>query len=260
MSSPTTGTVARAMHLLRALAEHESGATVAQLAGELALPRPTVHRLLNLLVDQDVASMRSDGRYEAGPELTRIAALVTKRRSLADLALPMMRTAVEACGETCWLGIYLPSQLAMTFVADVPSSHSLGYRMPADAVIPVLWGSSGQAILAHRPSDELDEILRLAAPSPATGTPVPSRAVLDEKLAPVRERGYAYTEGEKIPDARGIAAPIIGANGLAVASMVLTIPRIRFDAAGLPELGALIAEQGRRASELLGYEPALRSA
>jgi DNA-binding IclR family transcriptional regulator len=254
MTEQTTGTVARAMLLLRALAEADDDVSVAALATGLGLPRPTVHRLVNLLCQQGIAEPRPDGRYGIGPELARVAALVTKRRSLTELALPMLRAAVAQCGETCVLGVYLPAHAAMTFAAEVPSMHPLGYRIPIDTMIPVVWGASGLAILAHRPDAELDSVLARAEPSPTLGLPVPTRDELEARLAEVRKRGFAYSQGEKIPDSRGIAAPVRGASGLSVACLVLTIPRVRYRAAKLAQLGRLVIDQADRVSSLLGYE------
>jgi DNA-binding IclR family transcriptional regulator len=255
MEPPSTGTVARAVAVLRALAETDGDATVAGLAARLGLPRPTVHRLLGLLREQGMVDAHESTRtYAVGQEFFRIAALVTKRQQLGALARPEMERIVDACGETCLLGVYLPAHRQMMFAEEAPSVHPLGYRVDMLTPISLVWGASGRAILAFRPEGDIDEILRVEGPSPVTGARLPSAATTHDELAQVRAQGYAYTQGQKIPGSRGVAAPILAADGWAVGSLCLTIPEMRFDDGSAPRLGELLMEHASIVSGLLGYE------
>ncbi len=253
---PQSGTVARAIRVLRTVAESTGDVSVSMLADDIELPRATVHRLLNLLCAQGMVEARADNRYGVGQELVRIAALVRGGQRLETLAAPMMQQVVDSCGETCLLGVYLPAQRAMTFVDEATSSDPLGYRVEFNAVMPILWGASSRAILAFRPKAEIDQVLQEARPSPATGSAPPSRGLLEIELGEIRSSGYAYSEGHRIRDARGIAAPIRDWTGHAVASLTITIPRIRFDPDTRQHLGALVAEQAGEVSRLLGFKSA----
>jgi DNA-binding IclR family transcriptional regulator len=44
----------------------------------------------------------------------------------------------------------------------------------------------------------------------------------------VREAGFAFSEGEKLPDSVGIAVPLETAPGELAGSIALTIPKVRF--------------------------------
>lgn len=251
----STGTVARAVSVLRALAETEGDVTVAGLADRLGLPRPTVHRLLNLLKEEGLVDAHEATRtYAIGQELFRISALVTKRQRLGQLARPAMERIVDSCGETCLLGVFLPAQRQMMFSEEVASAHPLSYRVELLTPIPLVWGASGRSILAFRPGAEIDEILRVAGPSPVTGARLPTPATVHEELAQIRSQGYAYTQGQKIAGSRGVAAPILAADGWAVGSLCLTIPEMRFIDGSAPRLGELLMQHASKVSGLLGYE------
>jgi len=253
----TTGTVARVALLLRCLAEGDGPQTVAALAERMDLPRSTVHRLLNLLRAEDfVAAGDGTRRYAPGPELYRVAALVTAQRDVPALAGPIMRRVVEACNETCLLGLLLPAQGRMMFAAEVPSGHPLGYRIDLLVPLSLAWGASGRAILAFLDPERIEAVLAAEGPSPVTGASLPPREELLADLARVRDEGYAYTRGQKIPDSRGIAAPVFSADGRVTASLCLTIPELRFDTAQQPALAALVRDGARELSELLGARPA----
>jgi len=251
-SVASSGTVLRVVALLRAVAFAEQGATVAQLAAEVGLPRPTVHRLLGLLAEDGIVTLDAKSRlYQPGPEFLRLSARVANRFPLVDLAMPIMRDVVAETGEACLLGIYLPGSEQMMFGAQVASTHPLGYRIELMVPVPVAWGASGKAILALLPEATIGEILRQTGPSPVTGRElsIPETA---RELDEIRARGFAYSKGEKIPGSRGIAGPVRGADGWARASLCLTIPELRFDDSTVNRLGALIVRRSNELSALLG--------
>jgi DNA-binding IclR family transcriptional regulator len=253
-AASASGTVARAVQLLRALAEAERDVTVAGLAERLDLPRPTVHRLLGLLREEGMVETRPGHSYGPGPEFVRVAALVSKHYDLGRLARPFMQRVAQETAEACMLCVYLPAKRRMIIADDVASTHPLGYRLTRNEPMSVLWGASGRAILAFLPEPEIAAVVASDGPSPVTGAPVPDPAELQAILEEIRAAGYAYTQGQKIPDSRGIAAPIRGAAGTAVGSLALTIPELRYRPEAREELGATVRAHATELSRLLGFE------
>ena len=89
------------------------------------------------------------------------------------------------------------------------------------------WGSTGLAILAFLPDDEQAAAFAHARPSPVNGRHL-TRAAFAGRLATVRRNGFAFTEGEKLPDSVGIAVPLEAMPGNIVGSLAITIPNVRF--------------------------------
>lgn len=248
------GTVSRAVLVLRTLAEAEGDVTIAALADQIGLPRPTVHRLLNLLREEGMVEAKADGRgYGIGQEFFRVAALVGRKQDIVALARPTMEQVAYETGETCFLAIYLPAQRRMMIADDVRSMHALGYRLERHVPMSLAWGASGRSILAFLDTDEIERVLDDEGPSPATGAPLPPHAGLLRDLEAIRAAGYAYSTGQKIPGSRGIAAPVLGPAGRPVASICLTIPEFRFDETALDQLAATVIERAAEISRLMGY-------
>lgn len=248
------GTVSRAIAVLRVLAESDGPVTVSETAERLGLPASTTHRLLRLLVDEDVATHLPDSRqYDAGAELVRIARLIAARSDVARVALPFMEEVVESCGESCLLGLYRPHEHDMMFVAQVESPHSLRFHIPLNVPLPLIWGCSGRAILAYLSEEEIDRVFEIAEPAPVGGTPPPDPAEFKAKVLPaIRHRGYDFTRGEKIPDSIGIAAPVFSAERGVIGSLSVSIPKTRFKTNSQGELGALLSGTARGLSAALG--------
>ncbi|TNC27812.1 IclR family transcriptional regulator [Amycolatopsis alkalitolerans] len=253
-SEPPTGTVARAVAVLRAVIEAGEDVSVAELTETLGLPRPTVHRLLDLLAKEDMVEPdHGTRRWRPTVECQRLGAVLAARRDLVRLARPVLAEVVERSQEACLLGVYLPRRREMIYASEHTSPNPLSYRIELNSPVPVNWGASGRAILAFLPEEEIEAILAERAPNPVTGEKAPSANVLRRELDFIRQAGFAFSRGQKIPGSRGIAAPILGADGIAVGSLTLTIPEMRFREEAKEQLAEMVIRGAGELSVMLGY-------
>ncbi|MCI2416875.1 IclR family transcriptional regulator [Saccharopolyspora sp. K220] len=252
-----TGTVARVVAVLRAVVEAGEDISVAELAETVGLPRPTVHRLLDLLAKEDM--LEADPvtrRWRPTVEYQRLGALLTSRRDLVKLARPIMAEVVQRSQEACLLGVYLPRRRQMIYAAEHTSPNPLSYRIELNSPASVVWGASGRAILAFLPEEEIDTVLADRPPAPGTGERPPSASALRRELELIRQQGWAFSRGQKIPGSRGISAPILDADGTAVGSLTLTIPKVRFQEEAKETLAEMVMSGAEKVSSLLGYRAA----
>ncbi|WP_091505848.1 IclR family transcriptional regulator [Amycolatopsis sacchari] len=253
-SEPPTGTVARVVAVFRAVVEAGEDVSVAELTETLGLPRPTVHRLLDLLAKEDMVEPDPvTRRWGPTAECQRLGALLAARQDLVKLARPVLAEVVERSQEACLLGVYLPRRRQMIYAAEHSSPNPLSYRIELNTPVPVNWGASGRAILAFLPEDEIEAIIAERVPAPGSGEKAPSPAVLRRELECIRQQGYAFSRGQKIPGSRGIGAPILGADGTAVGSLTLTIPEMRFREEAKEQLAEMVMQGAAKLSATLGY-------
>ncbi|WP_208875394.1 IclR family transcriptional regulator [Streptomyces armeniacus] len=253
-SEPPKGTVARVMAVFRAVVEAGEDVGVAAVTEAVGLPRPTVHRLLDLLAKEDMVEyVPETRRWRPTAECQRLGALLAARRDLVRLARPVLAEVVRRSQEACLLGVYLPNRREMIYAAEHSSPNPLSYRIELNAPVPVNWGASGRSILAFLTDEEIDAVLAERAPAPGTGEKPPAAQVLRRELELVREQGYAFSRGQKIPGSRGIAAPILGADGIAVGSLTLTIPEMRFREDAKEQLAEMVMSGARELSSTLGH-------
>ena len=196
----------------------------------------TVHRALTMLASEGLVGREDETmRYSLGLTFLRLALRVNSRTTVVTVALPVMRRLVERLDETVVLGVYDRMHEQMFFAASVESTQQLRYVVPLNEEIPVYLGASGYAILAHLPDADRRRIIE--------------RAKLDAKQVEascrrIREQGYARSQGQRIPGAVGIAAPIFDARMEAdrpvIGDLVVTIPEQRFDEANEAEVAAAV--------------------
>jgi DNA-binding IclR family transcriptional regulator len=234
------------------LGEH-GRTTIKDASAALSLAPSTVHRLLDLLGKENIVEHNQvDRDYRIGPEFFRLAAMVFARYDVRTLAMPVLQDVVDACDETCVLGLYLPTVGKMTFAAKVDSSRLLRYQIPLNTQMSVLWGASGRSILAFLPEAHIDRIRTAESAAPASGEQVPSRPKLEKDLAEIRKAGVALSRGQKIPGAVGIGAPVLGTNGTVIGSLTATVPATDLTTSKEKEIRLLIRSKAAELSMRLG--------
>lgn len=252
MTQDALGPVARALHLLQALAEADEPQSATELATAVGLPTSTAHRLLQMLRDHAMVELDPVGRrYRPGLEYYRLGALVVAKQPVVETARPFMTALVENANESCLLGLYLPQSHKMMFAEQIESTHALRFAIPMQVPVELIWGCSGRVIVAHLGEQEVAAALEHAGRSPVLGTPPPKRKQLERTLAAIRERGWDFTRGEKISDSVGLAAPVFTARGV-IGSLSLTIPAVRFAEEQQETLAALLVRQAAQLSTALG--------
>jgi len=241
-----TGTVARAVAVLRAVAESGDGTQIKRLSSGLQLPASTVHRLLDLLIREGMVERDEEApTYRAGREFLRLSSIVASRHPLQAIAVPLLEQAVASMNETAYLCLYLPREHRLVFTAHVESTHPLGYRVRSHQPQTLLTGASGRSILAFLPPAERDAVL--------TREGLPCATDLAQDLAAIRARGYALSLGQRIAGAVGVFAPVFGAGGGVTGSLGFTIPEQRFDPAREAEFAREACRLAAELSAGLGY-------
>ncbi len=250
-----TGTVNRAVAILREMAEAEGDVQIKTLAERLLLPPSTVHRLLELLAHEGMIERDETARaYRVGREFYRLSSLVFNKHPIQSVAMPILKEVLRENNETAYLGLYLPQGGKMMFAADCESSHPLGYRVKKNEPLSLLTGASGRSILAYLPQDAVERVLAAEKDDPAVRRAAPSRKALHEALAQIRGQGFAVTFGQRIPGAVGIFAGVFDMHGKVVGSIGYTIPEQRYHKNLLPQLSAAVRRAAHALSRALGYK------
>lgn len=193
--------VRRAFTVLEALNRRRS-TTLSVLAAETHLPRPTLVRLLQTLIELGYASRvsRQDG-YRLTDHVLALAGGVRFIDHLVDAAIPHMSRFTSEHGWPLYLATL--SSGAMTIrhstAPESPMSfEGAGYNRQS----PMLIGALGRAWLAFCSEEERRTILR--------GIGARQGPALTAALAQIRDDGFAFTRPPRPTRIHGIAVPILG--------------------------------------------------
>jgi IclR family acetate operon transcriptional repressor len=190
---------------LEALASAGGELGLSQLAEQLDLTVPTLHRLLRTLVDGGYARQLASRRYALGPRLIALGEGAT--RLTGRWGQPILAELAQALGETANMAIL--DRDMITYVAQVQSPHT-AMRVFTEVGRSVHLHSTGvgKAVLAGLPEQDIRAILRrvgLPGQTPRTITEVDA---LLRELARVQAAGYAVDDGEQELGVRCFAVPV----------------------------------------------------
>lgn len=221
---------------------------VRELAGQMGVSPSTVHRLVTDLERLGLLGRTADGAYRLGLEFLRISWVTAARYPIQEVSIETLEGLTATTGETSFFCTFSEPRRAMKFSISIESPHPLRYSLPMNEWLPLHAGASGLAILAFAPSSIQQEVARSDLRKMTDRTLV-DVAPLMNRLAKIREDGYAITHGERIEGAIAIAAPVFGVAGV-IGSVGISLPESRFNAATSSELTAVARDAAR---SLSGY-------
>ena len=142
--------IARAAAVLRSLKKHPEGLSLGQIAVHVGLPRSTVQRIVNALLEERLLiSNISGGGVRLGPELGALAA--GARFNTSEQCKPLLAELTKATGETSDLSVLRGNQ--MIFIDQVPGTHRLRTISSVGEVFPLTTTANGRACLAKLPRE-----------------------------------------------------------------------------------------------------------
>lgn len=184
-------------------------ATPVEICQKLDLPRPTVHRILDTLIDRGwVYQSRSTSAFRLTGEVRRLDLVAAGDKSIEALARPILTQLTE---EIAW-----PSDLALRdrdAMVICDSTHRIS-ALSFDAGIighrrPMLESALGQAYLSHCPDAERRDILEsLEASSDPTAARASDEAFVARIVAAGRHDGVSICGDPVHKSSVAIAAPV----------------------------------------------------
>jgi DNA-binding IclR family transcriptional regulator len=246
------GTVERTLRLLSFIASVEGEISVKAVGEELKLPQSTAHRLVQQLVALGFLQRAGDSRrYDFGPAMYRLGALISSRVDIVRIAMPALERIVAKTNEGCALGLLREHDHTVLFAAHVESPLPLRYRISLHEPVSILWGASGRAMLAFLPPELAEQLGRSAARSPTGKAPLSMRE-LKKEMETIRANGFAVNRrGEKIAGASGVSAPVFGLGGRVLGCLSLTIPQVRYPEGKEAALGKLLMAESESITRAL---------
>jgi IclR family acetate operon transcriptional repressor len=215
---PPVSVIGRVLTLLSAFRPGDAELTLAELHRRTGLAKPTVHRLLAELDGWDVVERTPTG-IRLGMRLFELGQLVPRQRGLLEAAAPFLADLFEATHETVHLAV--PDGVEVVYVQKLDGSRGpkvssrVGGRMPAHCT------GVGKALLAFGPPERLAKVVDAGLSRLAPRTIVAPGLLLTE-LAAIRERGVALEREESAVGITCVAAPVLDADGTAIAAISIT--------------------------------------
>lgn len=215
--------VGRATLIFEAFDDERTTVSLSDLAARVDLPKSTVHRLAEQLVELGWLERRSKG-YSVGLRLFELGALTDSRNRLSKHAAPFLQDLALATGQAVHLAILDRHEVVYLETipcreTDIPTRQ--GCRKPAYCT------ALGKAMLAFGAETDVAAIIDKGL-RPMTPFTITSPELLRAELAKTRKFGVALDGGEAHPRIGCVAAPLRG-SGRAIGAISIAGAIDRFD-------------------------------
>jgi DNA-binding IclR family transcriptional regulator len=247
-TSPGNGNATeKVLAVLQALADNERIADISVVTG---LPKSTVHRILQSLVEHRFALNAGDGHYIGGPRILTLAGRLMARFDPAQHADGTLRRLREDTGYTVHFGLLAGDDVV--YAAKVEGKKP--YRMPSRVGMSVRLHTTaiGKAILATMSDEAVAAIMARTGMEARTPGTITEPAALLDHLREVRVQGYALDEEENEPGIRCVGAAVYDHTGRAAGAVSISTLALEPWDRPLDDLATRVRASAREISDSLG--------
>jgi len=228
--------LAKGIGILETLATAAAPMPLKDLAAAAGLGKASTLRLLHTLqatgyLIRDRNEEYSLGQDWPGPQQHRTLALVR------ECAIPVLNAINAEFGETVALAFLFDDLIRVVEVIE--STHQIRMSNYKGGVLQPYASSLGKSIAAFQSPEKAQRLLYTYGIFRLTPATLTDFRAIQEDLAGIRERGYAWDREETVAGGLCVGAPIRSPGGEVVAALSISMPKDRFTG----DLQALLPER-----------------
>jgi DNA-binding IclR family transcriptional regulator len=236
----------KALGILEATAGHPEGRSLADLAAEVGVPKPTAHRILKSLTGLGYLERPQAGVYRQSPLAKRLVSDALSRR-LIEAAGDPLRELHTRTKETVNLGMLRHDRVLYLEVLECVLPLR---RIATRTSDPFHTTALGRAMAAFLPPEKQVKLLAKARLERRTQATITDRKRLLDVLGQVATQGYAIEVDETDIGVTCIAAPVF-AKDTVIGAISISAPTARVTAESRERLVKLVQRAARVASTRL---------
>ncbi|QLC73780.1 IclR family transcriptional regulator [Pseudomonas sp. LPB0260] len=233
--------ISRVLEIIEAVSRAERPMSPADLAYQLDIPKPSIHRLLSQLEGDGYLQINMRGLIVPGDRMHDIALGVLHSGRFKAPRQAILKRLTAEIGETC--GIAIPNGTEMIYYDRVQTDRPLQVYLPVGSHTPIWCTASGKLYLSSLPRERRQRIINNLPLQRFARNTLTSAAALEAALLKTRDEELGTDDEEFVDGLAACAVPIRGRDGRLFACLFAHAPLIR-----------------KSLGELLTYTPLLREA
>ena len=216
----------RAFALLERIATADESPSLEELTRASGLPKPTVHRILRLLMHGGLVEREvHDKRYSVGARVCALSLAVQMRSPRRRERRAILARLVEAIGETCNFTMLDGNEVV--YLERVETSANVRLHMKAGSRVPLHCTASGKLLLSDMSSAHARRLLGPGPLARYTDRTIVSVDALARELAKIRASGVGTDVSEYLDGSVCLAVPVRDPRGRMCAAIAVHGPAPR---------------------------------
>lgn len=198
----------KAIQVMDLLARCSRGMKAPEVAAALSLPRSTVVRLLGVLKSHDVVRRDGGAVFVLGARLLWWETCSRKEIDPSKAIRPCLERIRELTSETAHFSVLVGDRTVV--VEQAMSLHVTSSRQHLGTSAPLNAGASGRVALSYLSDKERRRFLSRGDLERLTLRTITDKRKLERELKVCRDRGFAVSKGERVPNTTSVAVPVLG--------------------------------------------------
>ena len=216
----------RLFALLEVIAERDQLFSLQALVDETGLPKPTLHRMLQLLESAGLLQREGDGRhYSTGVRLRRLVENLMLNSTYHGARHAVLRHLVEELGESC--NITALSGNEVIYLDRVETAAPLRFYLHPGSRVPAHCSASGKLLLSQMTAAQRQRLLAHAPLEAYTARTLTKLESLEREFKRVERDGYALDNEEFLPGLMCVAVLVPVSEGRSNLCVAVQAPMVR---------------------------------
>jgi len=247
-----SSTVIKGLKILELMVNSPEPLSITEVARFSDLSKSNAYRMLRVLQAEGFLIQNEDSKtFMPSLKIWELGNTVIARRHFVDEAFGVLRWIADETGEAVHLALYDNGQ-AVT-ISQIESRQAVRAYTEVGGRAPAYTVATGKAILAFKPASEIESICRRL--HQVTQHTITQPQLLRDQLRDIRQSRIAYNDEEWQIGVRGLAAPVLDRNNIAVLAIGLCGPASRVT----PSLDSVYTSLLRQGAESLTGQLCLSS-
>ena len=247
--------IEKSIAVLNYLSDAENSVRVTEICSDLHLPKSTVHRILNILLEHYLVNKeRETSRYRLGFQVVKYANSFSNSFDFREIARPILEKISTETKLTSYLtNWYNGHSICIDCVrpSRVINTH---FSVEINKEMPFHCTSSSKVILAYQSPEEIKRIIFEQPLKRYTPKTIVDPEKLEEHLSKIRENGFAFCDEELEIGVKALAVPIRNISGKVVASITIVGLSNKLSSENIEKFINPLVSSARKLSEMLGNE------
>ncbi len=207
--------VDKAFALIEHLGRNPGGSSQAELSAKLGISASTCYRILQTMLRHDFVRKIPGGRFDLSSGLLSAAQRLFDDARRFERVQPLLDDLAAKTSFSCKLSIRQGFEQVSILRAESPSAVSVSGKIGAR--FPLIEGSVGAALIC----DDPDDLERLAKSCKEPLEEAANPALVEERVAQIKSRGYALNARPNRWNIEAMSVPVRDASRSVVAALTL---------------------------------------
>lgn len=241
--------ITRVLEIIEAVSRAQRPMSPTDLADQLGIPKPSIHRLLGQLEADGYLQSTMRGLLVPGGRLHEVALGVLHNECFKAPRQAILKRLTSTIGETC--GIAIPNGTEMIYYDRVQAEWPLQINLPVGSRTPVWCTSSGKLYLSSLPRERRLRIVTNLPLRPYARNTLTDAAALETELMKIRADDLGTDNEEFVDGLVACAVPVKDQHGRLFACLFAHAPLIRKSLDDLRTYAPLLREAAAELGRLI---------